>query len=233
MKITVITLFPEVFQETLGISLPAKTIDVAWNLEICNLREYGIGIHKKVDDEVYGGGSGMLMRPDVLGNALDHCIKNSKNPRILLTSPRGFMHTQKMAQKFAESKRDIIIICGRFEGVDFRLVEFYNIAEVSIGKFVLFGGEVAAMCIMESIVRLLDGVCGNFASLHEESYSPNTAFESLMEYPQYTRPAIWNELEVPAVLRSGHHFNIKLWQIEKAQQVTEFYNDGTNFIEEE
>ena len=138
-----------------------------------------------------------------------------------------------MAQKFAESKRDIIIICGRFEGVDFRLVEFYNIAEVSIGKFVLFGGEVAAMCIMESIVRLLDGVCGNFASLHEESYSPNTAFENLMEYPQYTRPAIWNELEAPAVLRSGHHFNIKLWQIEKAQQVTEFYNSRTNFIEEE
>jgi len=233
MKITVITLFPEVFPGTLGISLPAKAMGVAWNLQICNLREYGIGIHKQVDDEVYGGGSGMLMRPDVIGNALDDCIKNSNNPRILLTSPRGFMHTQQSAQKFAKSGRDIVIICGRFEGVDFRLVEFYNIMEISIGKFVLFGGEVAAMCIMESIVRLLDGVCGNSASLHEESYSPNTAFENLMEYPQYTRPATWNELEVPAVLRSGHHSNIKLWQIEKAQQVTEFYTSHTNFIEEE
>ena len=233
MKITVITLFPEVFPGTLGISLPAKAMGGVWNLEVCNLRQYGIGIHKQVDDEVYGGGSGMLMRPDVIGNALDDCIKNSNNPRILLTSPRGFMHTQKTAQKFAKSGRDIIIICGRFEGVDFRLVEFYNIMEISIGKFVLFGGEVAAMCLVESIVRLLDGVCGNSASLHEESYSPNTAFENLMEYPQYTRPATWNELEVPDVLRSGHHANIKLWQIEKAQQVTEFYTSHTNFIEEE
>jgi tRNA (guanine37-N1)-methyltransferase len=231
MKITVITLFPEVFPGTLGVSLPAKSMGVAWNLQVCNLRDYGIGIHKQVDDEVYGGGSGMLMRPDVIGNALDDCIKNSHKPHILLTSPRGFMHTQYSAQYFAESERDMIIICGRFEGVDFRLVEFYNITEISIGKFVLFGGEVAAMCIMESIIRLLDGVCGNSASLHEESYSPNTPFKNLMEYPQYTRPAIWNGLEVPTILRSGHHANIKSWQIQKAKQVTEFYNSRTNFID--
>ncbi len=227
MKITVITLYPEVFPGTLGISLPERAMGIAWNLEVCNLRDYGIGIHKKVDDEVYGGGSGMLIRADIIGNALDFCIKTSNNPHILLTSPRGFLYTQNTAHSLASCGRDIIIICGRFEGVDHRIVEFYNITEVSIGKFVLFGGEVVAMCIIESIIRLLDGVCGNAESIKEESYATNTEFENLMEYPQYTRPAVWNGLEVPDILRGGHHAKIKEWRMKKAIEVTNFYNNKT------
>jgi tRNA (guanine37-N1)-methyltransferase len=229
MKFTVITLFPELFPGTLGVSVPAKSLNSKWQLEVCNLRDYGKGLHKQVDDEVYGGGSGMLIRPDILGNALDDCIIKSNNPYILLTSPRGIVYEQNSANFFASSKNDIIIICGRFEGVDYRIVEYYKMLEVSIGKFVLFGGEVVAMCIMESIVRLLDGVCGNDNSLKEESYASGTKFENLMEYPQYTRPKVWNNIEVPSILLSGNHKNIQDWRLEMAVSMTEFYNNTDLF----
>ena len=231
MKFIVLTLYPEAFPGTLGISLPAKSVNKNWNMDIINLREYGIGTHKQVDDEVYGGGSGMLMRADVIGNALTNCLKTSSNPIILLTSPRGFLYNQKIATNLTNQTSDIIIICGRFEGVDYRIIEYFNITEISIGNFVLFGGEVAAMCIMESIIRLQSGVCGNATSTEEESFSVGTDFENLMEYPQYTHPAVWNKIEVPQVLRSGNHQAIKTWRLQQAKNLTNFYQNNQSRID--
>ncbi len=231
MKFIILTLYPEAFPGTLGISLAAKSINKNWHMDIVNLREYGTGTHKQVDDEVYGGGSGMLMRADVIGNALLDCLKISTNPIILLTSPRGFLYNQKIATNLTNQTNDIIIICGRFEGVDYRIIEYFNIMEISIGNFVLFGGEVAAMCIMESIIRLQNGVCGNATSIEEESFSVGTDFENLMEYPQYTRPAIWNGIEVPQVLRSGNHQAIKTWRLQQAKNLTNFYQTNQSKID--
>lgn len=223
IRFTVITLYPEAFPGTLGVSLAGRTLGTQWFLNVINLRNYGIGVHKQVDDEVYGGGSGMLIRADILGNALTDCLKNKENATILATSPRGFTYDQKIATNLSQASSEIIIICGRFEGMDYRIIEHFNILEVSIGNFVLFGGEVAAMCIMESIIRLQDGVCGNASSVEEESFAVGTDFENLMEYPQYTRPATWNGIEVPAVLRSGNHAEIKKWRLQQSKKLTEFY----------
>ncbi|MFT4967984.1 MAG: tRNA (guanine37-N1)-methyltransferase [Candidatus Deianiraeaceae bacterium] len=222
MNFTVLTLYPEAFPGTLGLSIAGRSIGSKWNLDIVNLRDYGLGKHKQVDDAVYGGGSGMLMRPDVIGHALEDCLRDKTPPLILLTSPSGITFNQKIATSISNSKRDIIIICGRFEGVDCRVVEYFNILQVSIGNFVVFGGEVVAMCIMESIIRLQDGVCGNGESITEESFAVGTEFENLMEYPQYTRPHMWNGIKVPSILRSGHHAQIKQWRLEEAQNVTKF-----------
>ena len=221
MKFTVLTLFPDAYPGTLGLSVAGRALEKDWFLNVVDLRQYGSGKWKNVDGEVYGGGSGMLMRADVLSKALEKCITG--NDIIIATSPRGVCYNQKIATNLAVSGKNIIIICGRFEGVDFRLVERYNILEVSIGNFVLFGGEVASMCIMESVVRLLEGVCGNAHSVEEESFSVGSDFENLMEYPHYTRPHEWNGLEVPAVLGAGHHAKIKKWRLKQAKRWTKFY----------
>lgn len=231
MKFTVLTIYPEAFPGTLGISLAGKNLNQNWHLNVINIRDYGIGKHQQVDDEVYGGGSGMLMRADVLGNAIDGALVNSKNPLILATSPRGFLYNQKIANNMLQHDGDIIIICGRFEGIDYRIVEYYKILEISIGNFVLFGGEVVAMCIMESIVRLKNGICGNPHSTEEESFAVGTDFENLMEYPQYTRPAVWKNMQVPSVLSSGHHKNIKEWRLNKSQDITKFYQENQSKID--
>ena len=231
INFTVITLHPEASPGTLGISLAGKSLGVHWKLNVISLRDYGTGVHKQVDDETYGGGSGMLMRPDILGNALTHCVKGKTNPIILATSPRGFLYNQKIATNLAQPNANIIIICGRFEGIDYRIIEHFNVIEVSIGNFVLFGGEVAAMCIMESIIRLQNGVCGNSASIEEESFAVGTEFENMMEYPQYTRPAVWQNIEVPKVLRNGNHAEIKKWRLEQAKRLTEFYQNNQSKID--
>ena len=229
MKFTVLTLFPDAFPGTLGLSVAGNSLNKDWFLNVVDIRKYGIGKWQNVDDEVYGGGSGMLMRADVLSMALEDCVTG--NDIILATSPRGVMYSQKIANSLSLSGKNIIIICGRFEGIDFRLVEKYNILEVSIGNFVLFGGEVASMCIMESIVRLREGVCGNFSSVDEESFSVGSDFESLMEYPHYTRPPEWEGLEVPSVLRSGHHGKIKKWRLKQAKRWTKFYKKAQSKID--
>lgn len=228
MKFTILTLCPEAFPGTLGISVPGKSIGKDWFLNVVNIRNYGIGKYKQVDDEVYGGGSGMLLRPDVVGNALNDCITG--NDVIISTSPRGFTYNQKMATNFANCTKNIIIICGRFEGIDYRVIEKFNILEVSIGNFVIFGGEVAAMCIMESILRLKNGICGNALSIEEDSFAVDSEYENLMEYPQFTRPEIWNEIKVPEVLLSGHHKNIKEWRLQQAKNYTKFYQDTNSKI---
>jgi tRNA (guanine37-N1)-methyltransferase len=211
VRFTVLTLFPEAFPGTLGVSIPAKNLGTKWHLDVINIRDYGLGKYKQVDDEVYGGGSGMLLRADVIGNILDDLLPKLKNPKIIMTAARGELYNQKIAHNLMEYD-DVVIICGRFEGIDQRVVEYYNMMEISIGKFVLFGGELPAMCIMESIVRLQDGVCGNSQSLEVESYAIGTAFENKVEYPQYTRPAVWKGIGVPEVLLSGHHGEIEKWR---------------------
>lgn len=215
MHITVLTLFPEVFPGVLGVSLPGKALAQGlWTLKIINLREYGLGVHKTVDDSCYGGGAGMVLRPDVIHNALSEngCDKD-KNLFIYMT-PRGVPLQQK---HFRESRTfsKIVILCGRYEGVDERVLHWWGFQEISLGDFVLCGGEVPAMAFIEGLVRLIPGVVGNETSLVTESFENN-----LLEHPQYTRPFNWQGMNVPEVLVSGHHRNIQEWKHAQSQEMT-------------
>jgi tRNA (guanine37-N1)-methyltransferase len=224
LTVKVFTIFPEVFPGTLGISLPFKALkEGKWKLEVINIRDFPKDKHKSVDEYPYGGGSGMLMKADVLGDAIEsELTKETSKPLIILTSARGRTFNQKMASDF--SKLEVIyIICGRFEGVDERFIEYYNISEINLGKFVLFGGETAAITMLEAVLRLLPEVLGNAKTTDEESYAIGTEFEDLMEYPQYTAPREWKGLEVPEVLVSGDHAKIKKWRLLKAKEITEKY----------
>jgi tRNA (guanine37-N1)-methyltransferase len=224
LTVKVFTIFPEVFPGTLGISLPLKALkEGKWKLEVINIRDFAKDKHKSVDEYPYGGGSGMLMKADVLGDAIEsELAKETSKPLIILTSARGKTFNQKMASDFSKLEA-IYIICGRFEGVDERFIEYYNISEINLGKFVLFGGETAAITMLEAVVRLLPEVLGNAKTTDEESYAIGTEFEDLMEYPQYTAPREWKGLEVPEVLVSGDHAKIKKWRLLKAKEITEKY----------
>ena len=183
-----------------------------WELETVNIRNYATDKHKTVDDTTYGGGSGMLIKPDVLANSLDKNL-NSKE-RIIYLSPKGKLFNQKLAKELSK-ERSINLICGHFEGVDQRVIESRNIEEVSIGDFVLSGGESAAFVMLDSIIRLLPGVLGNETSAEEESFE-----NGLLEYPQYTKPQIWEEKTVPDVLLSGDHAKIKDWRLSQSEAIT-------------
>lgn len=228
LKVKVFTIFPQLFPGTLGTSVSNRALESGkWQLDVIDIRDFATDKHKSVDEYPYGGGSGMLMRADILGNAIDFHLKASlkesvESPLIILTSARGQTFTQKFAQTIASLPpgRDLYIVCGRFEGVDERFIEYYNAVEINLGKFVLFGGEVAAMAMLEAIVRLLPGVLGNLETVFEESYAVGTEFEDLMEYPQYTMPRVWKGLSVPDVLLSGNHAKIKQWKLEMAKNVT-------------
>ena len=203
LKATILTIFPEIFPGFLGVSLTGKALkDGLWQLETVNIRDYAFDKHGSVDDTPCGGGAGMIMRPDVLGNAIEHHHKGGK---IIYMSPKGRPLTQKMVHQL--SKEDhLTIICGRFEGVDERVIEEYGIEEISIGDYILTGGEQAAMIMLDAVVRLLPGVLGNAASTENESFEQN-----LLEYPQYTRPIEWKGRKVPEILLSGHHENVAKW----------------------
>lgn len=224
LKVKIFTLFPETFPGTLGISIPAKALkEKKWDLTVVDIKKFGIGKRCSVDDYPFGGGSGMLIRADVLGNALESELSTETlKPVIILTSARGHIFSQEMAIKFS-AVECVYIICGRFEGIDERFIEYYNALEVSLGKFVLFGGEVAAMTILEASIRVIDGVLGCKQTLEEESYTPGSPLAQLMEYPQYTNPRIWKGIEVPAVILSGNHASIKKWRLEKAGEITAKY----------
>lgn len=219
-RTTLLTLFPEVFPGTLGVSLPGRTLkEGLWSLDTVNLRDFGIGSHAMVDETPYGGGAGMVMRPDVGAAAIDHA--RSKNPEapLFYLSPRGKLFTQSKAYELVQNP-GLILLCGRFEGVDQRLLDVYEIEELSIGDYVLYGGEVAAQVVLEACVRLLKGAIGTEASLAEESFSQGS-MERLLEYPHYTRPAVWQGCEVPAVLTSGHHGAIQAWRRAQAEALTQ------------
>lgn len=214
-KADIITLFPELFPGPLGTSVIGRGLDEGlWQLHTTQLRDFAHDKHKTVDDTPAGGGPGMVLKADILSAAIDQ-VSRADDPRPrLLMSPRGKPLTQAYARELAEGP-GAVIVCGRFEGVDQRAIETRNLHEVSIGDYVLAGGEVAAMVMLEAIVRLIPGVLGAKDSRDEESHEAG-----LLEYPHYTRPAVFEGHEIPAVLTSGDHGKIKKWRQEQSENLT-------------
>ncbi len=215
----VITLFPEAFPGTLGLSLTGKALDFGlWRLDPIDLRTFGVGKHRNVDDTPAGGGAGMVLRADVVDAALRHArvgtpVDRTRWPVVYL-SPRGKPFDQATARRLAGGD-GLTLLCGRFEGVDQRVLDHHQIEEISLGDFVLTGGEIAAQALLDATVRLIPGVLGNAASTEEESFS-----DGLLEHPQYTRPAEWEGQEIPTVLQSGNHAEIAKWRKAQSEALT-------------
>jgi len=209
----IFTLYPEIFPGPLSKGLYGKALsNKIWDLKVVNIRDAAEDKHKTVDDKPFGGGSGMLLKADVLARSIDQNKK--KNERIFYLSPKGKKLDQKLAQELSNEK-SINLICGHFEGVDERILSTRNIEEVSVGDFILSGGEIAAFVVLDSILRLLPGVLGNDQSKNDESF-----MNGLLEYPQYTKPKIWEEKSVPEVLLSGDHNKIKDWRLSQSEAIT-------------
>ena len=212
--VTALTLFPEMFPGALGQSIAGKALkDGLWSVETVQIRDFATDKHRTVDDTPMGGGAGMVMRPDVVDAAIAS-VAEKPGPLVYL-SPRGRSFDQAMARDFA-SEPGVKLLCGRYEGVDQRVLDKHEILEISLGDFVLSGGEPAALTLLDACIRLLPGVMGSADSLDEESFE-----NGLLEYPLYTRPAEWDGRAVPDVLLSGHHENIRAWRRAQAEAVTE------------
>lgn len=212
-RATCLTLFPDAFPGVLGVSIVGSALTKGlWELEAIDIRDFGLGKHRTVDDTPSGGGAGMVMRADVAAAAIDSVAQDGR-PRIYL-SPRGKPLTQERVRELAAGP-GVILLCGRFEGLDERVIEARELEEVSIGDFVLAGGEVAAHVLLEACVRLLPGVAGNSESLQEESFETG-----LLEHPHYTRPQVWEGREIPAVLTSGDHAKVAAWRRNQAEELT-------------
>lgn len=215
--VEILTLFPEMFPGCLGQSLSGKALTKGiWNYHCTNIRDFAEGIHKSVDDTPYGGGAGMVMRPDIIERA---CLVSNTPSRKIYLSPRGRLFTQDLALALSQEPH-LTLLCGRYEGVDQRVLESQNFEEISVGDYVLSGGEPAALVLMDACIRLLPGVMGNSQTCVEESFS-----EGLLEYPHYTRPPSWQDSQnitrdVPEVLLSGHHKNIVSWRVNEAETLT-------------
>ena len=213
MKIDIVTLFPEFFDSPLRISLLGRAIDNGvLDVNTHDLRRWGLGPHRSVDDTPYGGGAGMVMRPEPLFEAVDSLREPASH--VVLLSPRGNSLNQKRAQELAMLEH-LVLLCGRYEGVDERVAQYAADEELSIGDYVLAGGEVAALVVIEAVSRLVPGVLGNLQSLQSESHE-----RGLLEYPQYTRPSDYRGHAVPEVLLSGHHGAIETWRAEQSEQLT-------------
>ena len=212
MKVKVLTIFPELFPGFLGVSLTGKALDEGkWSIETVNIRDYAFDKHGSVDDTPSGGGAGMVMRADVLGAALK---ANYNGGRLINMSPRGKPLTQSLVHELA-GETELTIICSRFEGIDERVLEAYNVEDISIGDYILTGGEQASMIMLDSVIRLLPGVLGNSESTIAESFETD-----LLEHPQYTRPTLWEGRTIPDVLLSGHHKNIADWRHLQSEEIT-------------
>jgi len=208
----VLTLFPAMFPGPLGESLAGKALAAdTWSLKATDIRNFGLGVHRSVDDAPFGGGAGMVMRPDVLDAAI--AAVADTRPLIVLT-PRGAPLTQKRVQELATGP-GVILLCGRFEGIDQRVIDARDAEEISIGDYVLSGGEIAALALLDAVIRLLPGVMGAADSAIEESFST-----FLLEYPHYTRPAIWADRPVPDTLTSGNHRAIAAWRHQQSAETT-------------
>jgi tRNA (guanine37-N1)-methyltransferase len=214
-KSTVFTLFPDIFPGPLGASIIGKALDEkSWELNVVNLRNYGVDKRNTVDNAAFGGGPGMVLRPDVIDAGFREAFQESQPNALIYLSPRGKPLTQELIQSLTTVSH-VGLLCGRFEGVDQRVLDAWNVEEVSLGDFVLTGGEIAAMALIESCVRLLPGVLLNPESLKEESFS-----RGLLEYPHYTRPRDWRGRNVPEVLLTGHHEKIRAWRLAQAEKMT-------------
>ena len=212
--IKIFTLYPEIFPGPLQYSLVGRALqEKKWSLETVNIRDFAFDRHKTVDDTACGGGPGMVMRADVIDRALKfHYPVFSKS--LIYLSPRGIPLTQEYVKKLAQ-RPSVGLLCGRFEGVDQRVLDAWEFEEVSIGDFLLTGGELPAMALIDACVRVLPGVIGSAESLEEESFS-----QGLLEYPQYTRPRVWEGREVPDILLQGHHEQIRRWRQAQAEEIT-------------
>ena len=209
----VFTLYPDCFPGPLDKGLYGKAMEKKiWDLKTVDIREYALDKHKTVDDTPYGGGSGMLLKPDVVAKSLDANIKNGE--KIFYLSPRGKVFNQNTAKEISKENK-VNLICGHFEGIDQRVLDNREIEEISIGDFVLSGGETASYVFLDAILRLIPGVIGNEESKNEESFE-----NGLLEYPQYTKPQIWEEKSVPNVLLSGDHAKIKDWRLTQSKAIT-------------
>lgn len=209
---SVLTLFPAMFPGSLGQSLAGRALETGvWSLDVTNIRDFARDRHRTVDDTPFGGGAGMVLRPDIVDAAVASVA--DERPIVCLT-PRGRRFTQTDAQRFADGP-GVILLCGRYEGIDQRVIESREMLELSIGDYVLSGGELAALVLLDSIVRLLPGVMGAADSATEESFS-----SGLLEYPQYTRPAEWQGRRVPDVLLSGHHGAVAAWRQAESEKIT-------------
>ena len=212
-QVKIFTLYPDFFPGILNKGIYGRAIEKSlWNLDVINIRDYAKDKHKTVDDTPYGGGEGMVLKPDVVAKALDQNLK--KNEKIIYLTPKGKTFDQNKAKKFLNDKK-INILCGHFEGIDQRVIESRGIEEISIGDYILSGGETAAYVILDSILRLVPGVLGNENSYKDESFE-----NGLLEYPQYTKPQIWEKTAVPEVLLSGDHSKIKDWRLSQSEAIT-------------
>ena len=212
-RASVLTIFPEMFPGPLGASLAGKALaSGAWSLDVADIRNFATDKHRSVDDTPAGGGPGMVMKADVLGRAIDAVAADSR-PRLLM-SPRGAPLTQSRVEALAGGA-GVVLVCGRFEGVDERVIAARGLEEVSVGDYVLSGGEIAALALIDACVRLLPGVMGQAASVAEESFA-----EGLLEYPHYTRPQLWEGRPIPEILTSGDHAKIAAWRRAEAERLT-------------
>jgi tRNA (guanine37-N1)-methyltransferase len=212
---TVLTIFPEMFPGPLGLSLAGKALQRGdWRLDAVDLRRFTRDRHQTVDDTPFGGGAGMVMRPDIVAQAVDAVVQSGGPGPLVYLSPRGEPLRQRLVAELAAGP-GVVLLCGRYEGVDHRVIEARGFREVSLGDFVLSGGELAAMTLIDACVRLLPGVLGAAASLAEESFAAG-----LLEYPHYTRPQVWEGRAVPDILLSGHHARISEWRHEQALAIT-------------
>ena len=211
-RATVLTLFPGMFPGSLGLSLAGRALERGvWSLDAVGLRDFGLGRHRAVDDTPFGGGAGMVMRPDVL----DAAIRSSRDGRdFIALTPRGSALTQGRVRRLAEGP-GVVLLCGRFEGIDQRVLDAHQVEEISIGDYVLSGGEIAALALLDATIRLLPGVMGASESGLDESFA-----DGLLEYPHYTRPALWEGRAVPEILLSGHHEAIAAWRRGQSETVT-------------
>ncbi|MBQ4875417.1 MAG: tRNA (guanosine(37)-N1)-methyltransferase TrmD [Rickettsiaceae bacterium H1] len=215
--VDIITLCPEAFPGSLKSSVIGKALEKKiWSMSIINLHDFSQKKNNRVDDKPYGGGPGMVIRPDVISGAIDYLLKKRpKNTTIVYMSARGKLLKQNMVKQFSLLE-NIIILCGRFEGIDQRIIDVYSIKEISIGDYILAGGESAAVVFLESCIRLLPGVLGNFNSIEKESFSAH----DMLEYSQYTKPYEWNNIKVPDVLLSGNHKLVKVWRMKNSVKIT-------------
>ena len=221
MLFTVVTLFPEMFPWPLGQSLLGRNTGKLWDLRTVNIRDFSQNKHNKVDDTPYGGGAGMVMRPDVVHRAMLHALSFYNNhPKVIFMTPRGKIFNDATARSIASHNKDgAIILCGRYEGIDQRVIDLwvkeYGMEEISVGDYILFGGEIPAMIVIEACARFIDGMLGNPDSSEDESFS-----SGLLEHSHYTKPANWNNLDVPQILMSGNHEAIRKWRYEESLAIT-------------